>query len=78
MQHLTIDRNVIATSKEILKMQWADVLAIAIAAILAICEPIEKAKLSCATLSKEVVLHYIYSKLRTRPTWGALQPLRGR
>jgi hypothetical protein len=36
MQDLAVDRNVIATPKEILQMQWADVLAIAIAVILAI------------------------------------------
>jgi hypothetical protein len=66
-----MDKNVTATTKEVLQMQLVDVLAIAIAAILAIATIlavnglIEKLRLSCATLLKEVVLNYIYSKLRT-------------
>jgi hypothetical protein len=47
-QDLAIERNVIATPKEILKMQSADILAIAIAAILAIDGLIEKLQISCA------------------------------
>jgi hypothetical protein len=39
---------------------------LAIAAILAISGHKEKPKLSCATLLEEVVLNYIYSKLRTK------------
>jgi hypothetical protein len=56
-QDLAIDRNVIATPKDILQMQSADILAIAIAAILAIDQLIEKPQLSCATLLEEIELN---------------------
>jgi hypothetical protein len=67
-QDLALDRNVIATPKEILQMQSADILAIAITAILTIAAIlkidglIKKPQHSCATLL-ELVLNYIYSKL---------------
>ena len=46
---------------------------LAITVILAISRLIEKPQLSCATLLEEVVLNYIYSKLRTRQRFFARQ-----
>jgi hypothetical protein len=45
-------------------MQLVDILAIAIATILAIDGLIQKPRLSSATLLEKVVLNYIYSKLQ--------------
>jgi hypothetical protein len=69
-QDLAIDRNANATPKEILQLQSADILTIAIVAILAIAaicnlRAYSKPPLSCATLIEKLVLNYIYSKLRT-------------